>query len=152
MGDAVNRLLGDEMLNSEAAPPPPTMLVVEDEEFLRELITEFFSGQGFQVLAAADADEAMRFLQAPDRDIAILLSDVRMPGSMDGIQLADWVHGHAPDLPVLLASGYHGRDDYDGRYEILPKPYALTEMLARVQRCLAQATGSPPTGAARESA
>jgi DNA-binding NtrC family response regulator len=128
------------MLNSKTAPSPPTMLVVEDEESLRELITEFFCSNGFQVLSAADADEAMRLLQSPAGDISILLSDIRMPGSMDGIQLADWVHARAPHLPVLLASGYHGRDDYDGRYEIVPKPYALDHMLDRVKRHLARAS------------
>jgi two-component system, response regulator PdtaR len=117
---------------------PPTMLVVDDEDLLREMISDFFCSHGFRVLEAANADQAVRLLESLGGDIAILVSDIRMPGSMDGIQLADWVHARSPHLPVLLASGYHGYADFNGRYEIIPKPFALDDMLDRVKRHLAR--------------
>jgi CheY-like chemotaxis protein len=118
---------------------PQVILLVEDEPVLREMIAEYFRGYDFHVLEAADADEALCHLRSAHAEISIVLSDVRMPGTMDGIQLADWVRKHTPRIAVLLASGYHGHADYDGRYEIVPKPYEFRDMLTRVRSRLSKA-------------
>lgn len=84
------------------------ILVVEDETLIRMVGAEILEDAGFDVLEAADADEALRILQAHD-DVLLLFSDVDMPGSMDGLDLARVVHERWPDIRLLLTSGRHER-------------------------------------------
>lgn len=80
------------------------ILVVEDEPFVRDDLVDFFEDRGFEVLAAGDADEAIRLLdeQPP---VAALLTDIRMPGSMDGLRLAHVVRERHPPTVLVVASG-----------------------------------------------
>lgn len=83
---------------------PPTILVVEDEALIRLSLRDTLEDCGFNVEEAANADDALKFLEGggePD----LVFTDVRMPGSMDGFGLADWLGKHRPGLPVFIASG-----------------------------------------------
>ena len=82
----------------------PTLLVVEDEVLLRLEVAEYLRAQGFRVLEAADADEAMKLLSSSER-IELLFSDVNMPGGTDGLALAQWVRQHRPWIQIILTSG-----------------------------------------------
>jgi CheY-like chemotaxis protein len=85
-----------------------TILIVEDELMIRLALREHLEECGFAVLEAADAAEAMDLMERHD-EIALVFSDVRMPGDMDGIDLAEWILKHWPGLPVMLTSGELGR-------------------------------------------
>jgi CheY-like chemotaxis protein len=85
-----------------------TILIVEDELLIRLALREHLEACGFSVLEAADAAEAMDLMERHD-EIALVFSDVRMPGDMDGIDLAEWILKHWPGLPVMLTSGELGR-------------------------------------------
>ena len=109
-----------------------TILVVEDDRALRELLRITLESSGYTVLAAADAAEALRLAEPPGRTIALLVSDVMMPG-MTGPDLARRLRASRAGLEVLLVSGY-SRDSelLDPRVAFLQKPFrpqALTNMV-----------------------
>jgi two-component system, response regulator PdtaR len=81
-----------------------TILVVEDEELVREFVEQVLSEAGYEVLLAANADEAVRILA--QREIDLLFTDIVMPGSIDGLALARLVYAKYPRTRVLCASGY----------------------------------------------
>jgi len=105
---------------------PPLVLVVEDDALLRALTAEYLEDCDFSVLQAETADEAIRLLRA-NRRIGVVFSDVQMPGSMDGIDLADWIGRELPRVKVLLTSGKVGRGKV-GEWPLLAKPYRLGEL------------------------
>src|SRR5450631_4491180 len=92
------------MLDRVSAPVPAVVLVVEDDPLLRELAAEFLEDAGFLVLEAGDAEQAVDLLQSRS-DIAVLFTDINMPGSMDGLELAHAVHDRWPPIKILVASG-----------------------------------------------
>jgi CheY-like chemotaxis protein len=80
------------------------VLVVEDESLLRWHAVDVVEGAGFVALEAADADEALRIL-AEHPDIKILFTDINMPGSLDGLKLAQLVHERYPQIKLIVTSG-----------------------------------------------
>lgn len=102
------------------------VLLVEDEDVVRFVGCEAVTEAGHDVLEAANADEALAILEAAD-DVELLFSDIRMPGSMDGLDLARLVHERWPRIKILLTSGHARLRDRDlpddGRF--LPKPYQI---------------------------
>lgn len=83
---------------------PKVVLVVEDEMVLRMRVVDMVEDAGYHPVEAVDADEAMSILQSRS-DIALMLTDVQMPGSMSGLQLAHEVHERWPPVKIILASG-----------------------------------------------
>ena len=90
----------------------PSILVVEDEPLVRAVAVMHLQERGFSVIEAQDADEAMLILRH-DRSIAAVFSDVQMPGSMDGLALAQWLANTRPTVKVLLTSGRMVLDNYE---------------------------------------
>jgi CheY-like chemotaxis protein len=117
----------------------PVVLIVEDEVLIRMMLSEALRHQGYQVIEAANADEALSVLHtSPDPDI--LVTDVRMPGSVDGFALAAYVRRTKPHLKVIITSGHAGPDGAIGLADaFLPKPYELGLIVGRI-RALAEAT------------
>lgn len=111
------------------AEPRPTILVVEDEPLVRFGITEHLRDQGFVVVQAVNGDEALRLLQCLEGPVDCVFSDIQMPGSCDGLALAQWVAENRPGLPILLTSGAVHADglppELRSSYPITPKPYGL---------------------------
>ncbi len=104
----------------------PLVLVVEDDAFLRAMTAEYLEDCDFSVLQAESADEAVRLLLANEQ-VEAVFSDVQMPGSMNGIDLAQWIARERPEVKVLLASG-KVLGDQVGEWPFLPKPYRLSEV------------------------
>jgi CheY-like chemotaxis protein len=111
----------------------PIVLIVEDEVLIRMLLSEALRQAGYDVIEAADADEAIEVMQAsvgPD----VLITDVKMPGSVDGFGLAAYVRRAKPGLKVIVTSGHAGPDGAVGLADaFLPKPYDLGQIVQRVQ-------------------
>ncbi|UJW74586.1 response regulator [Rhizobium sp. SL42] len=83
------------------------LLVVEDDGLIRLDLVDILVDAGFDVVDAANADEAMAVFQNTV-DIAALLTDIDMPGSMNGLELANHIHGQAPACKIIVISGrYH---------------------------------------------
>ena len=107
-----------------AATTKPVVLVVEDEVLIRMNTVEIIKDAGFDVLEAANADKAIVLLEAR-LDIQVVFTDIDMPGSMNGIKLAQAVRGRWPPIKIIATSGHFklkaGDLPDDGRF--LPKPY-----------------------------
>lgn len=105
------------------------VLIVEDEALVRFVGAEAAIDAGYEVLEAESADEALKILEQAD-EVGILFSDIRMPGSMDGLELAKVVHDRWPKIGILLTSGDTFPDfaemPDDGRF--LPKPFRMENL------------------------
>jgi CheY-like chemotaxis protein len=113
----------------------PVVLVVEDEFLLRMDAVDMIETAGFEVVEAADADAAIEILEARN-DIAVIFTDIQMPGSMDGLKLARAVRGRWPPIKIIATSGVHvGETDLPEGGRFLPKPYSSAQ-IARMLRQL----------------
>ena len=103
----------------------PVVLVVEDEFLLRMDAADMIQEAGFDVVEAANADQAIEILEAR-RDITVVFTDIQMPGSMDGLKLAQAVRGRWPPIKIVATSGHvHVRErDLPEGGRFLPKPYS----------------------------
>ncbi len=122
------------------------VLVVEDDSQVRELTAEMLRGLGYRVELAADAKDALKCLDAGP-DIALLLSDVVLPGGTNGFELADLARRIVPDLPVLFVSGYPQdalqRVAHNEWAEVvLHKPYTIAQIARALRGALEGQQGS----------
>ncbi len=124
-----------------------TILVVEDEDSLRTLVTRILGGFGYTVVTAATAGEALEILEETEVPFDLLLTDVVLPGGMQGSDLARSLHFSQPELPVLYMSGYTrdaithaGRLDEGVNY--LAKPFTPDALGRMVRTVLDQARAS----------
>ncbi len=119
-----------------------TVLVVEDDEQVNRFTVEALEERGYRVYTAPDGMVALRIIDAmPDLVVDLLLTDVVLPGGMNGRQLADEVRKRRPDVKVLHITGYtrnaiihHGRIDPD--IELLTKPFTADALTRKVRRIL----------------
>jgi|SRR6185437_15149348 CheY-like chemotaxis protein len=84
---------------------PRIVLVVEDDIMLRMRSVDIVEDAGYTPVEAADADEAFAILHSRSADIALPFTDIQMPGSMDGLELAHAVYERWPQLKIILVSG-----------------------------------------------
>src|ERR1700710_262351 len=112
----------------------PVILIVEDESLLRLDSAETIEHAGFEVIQAANADEAIAILNAR-LDIHVLFTDIHMPGSMDGLKLAHFVRNRWPPVKIVATSAHSRIEGYElpngGRF--LPKPYSAREVAAHLK-------------------
>jgi CheY-like chemotaxis protein len=103
----------------------PVVLIVEDEFLLRMDAVDMIAAAGFEVVEAANADEAIEILESRP-DITVVFTDIQMPGSMDGLKLARAVRGRWPPIKIIATSGHvHvGEADLPEGGRFLPKPYS----------------------------
>lgn len=108
----------------------PIVLIVEDEPIVRFYECELAEGAGFLTLMAGNADEAIRELEGP-LEVAILLTDLSMPGSMDGLELALTVRERWPEVRIVVASSHVDSQNGDGRDDIVyvRKPFTAEELI-----------------------
>ena len=111
----------------EQSSAAPVVLVVENDVLLRLVTASNLRDAGFEVIEAANSAEAIRILDRIPVDV--LFSDIDMPGKMDGLALAQWVHQRQVDTTIILTSGGE-RPLGDAREyaTFLPKPYAVTDV------------------------
>jgi CheY-like chemotaxis protein len=119
---------------------PAVVLVVEDEMLLRMKAVNMVEDAGYISAEAVDADEALAILQSRS-DIALLFTDVQMPGSMNGLQLAHVVHARWPPIKIILASGQLKllTSDIPQNSRFFGKPLKSDEMIAEMREMLGQA-------------
>jgi CheY-like chemotaxis protein len=125
----------------EIAVKRPVVLVVEDDFLIRIGAVETIEAAGFDVVEAANADEAMEILEIR-LDITVVFTDIQMPGSMDGLKLAAAIRGRWPPIKIVATSGIVDVRKVDlpegGRF--LPKPYSSAEIV----ETLRELTGAEP--------
>ncbi len=136
------RLDNPNQMDPEAAPvgQGETILVVEDEPAVREHSVASLRDLGYRVLYAADGHAALRIL-ARESEIAVLFTDVGLPGGMTGRQLAEAARIRRPELKVVYTTGYarnaivHGNVLEPGT-ELLPKPFSFGALAAKIRTVL----------------
>jgi PAS domain S-box-containing protein len=116
-----------------------SILVVEDDADLRALLSRLLEGAGFTVLACSNATEAVEVVSS-GKVLDLLLTDMVLPGEMNGWQLGDTVRRTCPGLPVMYMSGYSeealARQANSGETGILYKPFTRAQLLSQVNLAL----------------
>jgi signal transduction histidine kinase/ActR/RegA family two-component response regulator len=125
------------------------VLLVEDNPDLADVTAQLLQGHGAQVVHAGGAGEALSLLQG-EVGFDVVLSDVVMPGPMDGLQLARKLRIERPELPVVLISGYVAQRPTVRDFQVLSKPCSQTELLAALEAAIAsvQQNHRPPPAVA----
>jgi signal transduction histidine kinase/ActR/RegA family two-component response regulator len=139
-----------------AASRKGLVLVVDDEADIRVVMAEVLELQGYTVLQAADAPQALRLLH--DNRPDMLVTDIGLPNGMNGRQLADQVRVQWPQLPVLMVTGYAEstvmkNETLPAQMELLIKPFAMHALVDKVEAMLAAAAnGGVESGAVQAAA
>ena len=126
-------------VQADDADRKPIVLVVEDEILIRIDIAEYLRENGFTVVEAANAAEAVEVF-ASSAKVDIVFSDVHMPGEMDGFELARWIGEHFDGVPVLLTSGAEtSRGALPTAF--IAKPYIFWNVEKRLRQLLDERQG-----------
>lgn len=138
---ALNAVPGDteseqEPISQASGGAGETVLVVDDEPAVRMLVVEILEELGYRVLQAADGKIGLRILQS--ESVALLVTDVGLPGGMNGRQLADAARQHAPQLSVLFITGYAesavmGNGQLEPGMRLVTKPFTIEALIARIE-------------------
>jgi CheY-like chemotaxis protein len=114
--------------------PRLAVLVVEDDPLVRALAVEIVEEAGYVALEAADADEAVAILEARS-DIAVLFTDINMPGSIDGLKLAHAVRERWPPIKIVMVSGKVEltANDLPSNSRFFAKPYQASKMVSELR-------------------
>lgn len=114
---------------------PIYVLIVEDEPIIRADLADELRQAGFTVIEAANADEALGHYAAMT-EIDLVFTDVKMPGSLDGLELARRIQEDNPFLPLIITSGNEISEQVGDLGRFLPKPYSADEAVALVFKAL----------------
>ena len=125
-------------MTETSMPARAVVLIVEDEPLVRMMVIELFEDEGFEVLEAADADQALAIFRER-RDVALLFTDVEMPGSLDGYALARWAEANRPTVRTVIVSGraMPRAGDLPEGATFVGKPYDHDDVMRRIQTLMA---------------
>jgi CheY-like chemotaxis protein len=125
------------MMALDHSTVPAVVLVVEDEMLLRMRAVDMVEDAGYTPVEAIDADEAVSILESRS-DIALMFTDIQMPGSMDGLGLAHAVHERWPPIKIIIVSGNLRRPEVDipADSRFFGKPLQAREMIAEMQNMI----------------
>jgi CheY-like chemotaxis protein len=113
-----------------------TILLVEDEVLVRMVLADTLRDAGYTVIEASNAHEALQILNVDSDVVRVIISDVRMPGSLDGVGLAGRVRAEYPAIKIVLTSGDHkevGWVEHDGFF---PKPCDSDALIQHIKTLL----------------
>lgn len=112
----------------------PVALVVEDDAAVRDLATAVLEETELGVIACESAEAALSVLERPDVTVALLFADVRLPGDMDGISLAEAVGRRWPDVRVVVTSGATRDARLPVQAVYMQKPWRALDVLVQAER------------------
>jgi DNA-binding NtrC family response regulator len=133
-----------------------TILIVDDEATLRSVFSDIMTGQGYRCITAANAVDALQTIEANLIQFDMLVTDIKMPGGLDGVGLANKMRDLQPDVAILVITGYPEsgamKDAKARGYRVLEKPFrqiefeaAVAEELANKRGDLTEKMGAPVT-------
>ncbi|WP_260600142.1 response regulator [Sphingomonas endolithica] len=136
LGDVVATDATDGERQPLSATPGETILIVEDEIAIRQLVSEILGEAGHRILEASTGPAGVKVMQSNER-IDLLITDVGLPGGLNGRQVADAGRAIRPALKVLFVTGYAanaavGAGHLDEGMEVLTKPFNIGELERRV--------------------
>ena len=116
----------------------PVVLVVEDDSLLRLVAVDIVEDAGFVAVEAANADEAILVLESR-ADIAVIFTDVDMPGTMDGLKLSHAVRHRWPPIKIIVVSGKTPLHDADlpSQPRFLSQPYSVPGLISELRSLVA---------------
>ena len=118
---------------------PECVLVVDDEPSITQLISRVLTKAGHRVVTASSAQEAMRVLERDQ--VALVLSDINMPGSISGLELIDALRARRPSLPIILVTGSADETNLQealnrGAAGFISKPFKAAELHEKVAKAI----------------
>lgn len=121
-----------------AAPIKQTVLVVEDEPLQRMMAMDMVEDAGYEVIAVADATEAIRILENR-LDIRVVFTDIDMPRGLDGMKLAAAIRDRWPPIEIIITSGkaWMAEQNLPARAKFFPKPYRREKVVSEINRMAA---------------
>ena len=122
------------VLSGPGEAQKPVILLVEDDVLVRFTTAEVLRDGGFDVLEAVDSSEALALLST-GHPLDLVITDIRMPGHMDGMQLANVLKNARPNLPVALLSSHLQRPDHSADI-FISKPYDPDKLVEVVKRLI----------------
>jgi len=137
LGDGAAEDSNPDLPPAAAAKAGEAVLVVDDEPVVRMLVGDVLRDLGYDVIEAADGTEGLRVLKSKQR-VDLLVSDVGLPGGLNGRQLADAARVHRPGLRVLFITGYAenaalGNGMLNPGMQVLTKPFALDVLASKIR-------------------
>ena len=116
----------------------PLILLVDDEPLIRMTAADMLEDAGFRTIEASSADEAIRILEER-MDVALVMTDIQMPGSMDGLKLAAAVQRRWPPVRLIVTSGRFRpeADELPPGAAFVPKPYDSHTIHTHIRQLLA---------------
>jgi PAS domain S-box-containing protein len=141
LGEAVREMPEPKLADEPRATAGETVLLVDDEPSVRMLITDVLEELGYAAIEAADSASGLKVLQSDVR-IDLLITDVGLPGGLNGRQMADAARLRRPDLRVLFITGYAenaiaGNDVLEPGMHLLSKPFAIQTLAGRIRSIIA---------------
>jgi DNA-binding NtrC family response regulator len=127
--------------------PDRICLIVDDEPAIRSYLRAILQRAGIQSLEADGASQALGIIQKLDGRLDLIVCDIKMPGDMDGIDLAYSVRNSFPALPVILISGYGDVEAVKQaatKFEFIQKPFVPETILAAVKKVIDVVDGTSP--------
>jgi DNA-binding NtrC family response regulator len=123
-----------------------TILIVDDESTLRSVFSDMMTRQGYRCIAAANAIDALQVIETNLLQFDMLVTDIKMPGALDGVGLASKMRELQPDVAILVITGYpesQAMKEAKARgYRVLEKPFRQAEFDAAVAAELDKRRGS----------
>ena len=124
----------------------PSILVVDDELLIRDLLYDFFAGQGWSISVAENGDKALDVIA--HKPVDLVLSDIRMP-EMDGLALTEELRRSHPEIPVVLMTGYPSVDTAVSalRHRVVDyviKPFNINQLYKTIDAALREKGRSKP--------
>ena len=118
--------------------PGGLILVVEDDPLILEFLCEILQEEGFKVEPYTSADAASIYLKEHAEQVALLLTDITMPGTMNGADLANLVGDRWPEKPVMVMSGYETPESSGVKHPVafIKKPWTFGQLLDCVDSAL----------------
>ncbi|WP_296068224.1 response regulator [uncultured Agrobacterium sp.] len=112
-----------------------TILIVEDEALIRVELVDYFEDEGYRVFEAESADQAIAVLEH-HKSVRVVLTDVHMPGTMDGLRLAHYVRDRYPPTILVLTSGAAllSPTDLPADSFFVPKPFDVGMIMRKIEQ------------------
>jgi DNA-binding NtrC family response regulator len=128
-----------------------TLLLVDDEPIVRSALAELLTNAGYRTIVAANAADAIQIIEANLFALDLLVTDIKMPGELDGVGLANKVRELQPNVVILLITGFADsprmREAAERGYRVLEKPFRDSEL----QAAIAEELGKRANDASREA-
>lgn len=118
--------------------PGGLILVVEDEPIIRDFVCEILQEEGYLTQPMENADDAMAFLEQQADQVGLLLTDILMPGTMNGAELSNRSGDQWPRIPILVMSGHETPESSGVKHAVtfIRKPWTISQMIDGVEKAL----------------